>query len=1003
MVDGRMALAGSFRPKRCFARLAQCFAVPGESDGESKERPGGRAHTTLPRGWLLARSLGVLALTFGLCWRGLSKTWHFTIDDAGISYAYAKHWAEGQGLVAVVGGATVEGYSNFSWVALLAAFAALGIDVADAAKWLAAVFTFGTLYVGAVLVTRAFDAEAARVRLKWWELSSASALAVVAMGHSANYLVWMPSGLENPLFAFLLVLAAFLDARESRAPSRWPFSALVCVLLALTRPEGIAYAGVVALAKAWSALRETRFRPQAVRFFAAWMLPLLGYHAWHYATFGEWVPNTYFAKAPGQRDELREGLEYVADGLRESGILVLTPLVLLSWWHRTREAAVLLGLLLGTLAFAVYAGGDWMPRYRFVSFAVPLFACSAALGAALLTRWLGRVRRRMWFPEIAAWVLVAGAGLWMARPARAELNEIEESGWCHFCERLREAKALQGTAARLGVSAATVLTQDFGGPSYESSAQFMPLDLLGLCDRGAALIQQRSRGTYEDYVLERQQYWFHEQGQPPTLLSFPQHFWRSLSGSHELRWAYTEVPPRRLNRKLRSDARLRVSHAAFVDYHPPVAKFEFTELTRRTRLIGAAVAGEVELARRDPNAPMHVVVSLSTRSRKPLGVQLRVKGAGKPTPSRSLHPESRLLDDLRHKPLRFDFELGRKQWARHARRRAQIQIRVDDGHQKSKWRDLLTVDPKVHYELTRVAPRLPRALPPARHPLLEELESRVLQLVERRFTRGDLTLSSTTLGAELMTVGDRFEREGDPRQAYLAYVLAVQADRELSRELARAIHRLRVLDRKPYVLESWLLSQFYETEDPLWQLRLGWHLLQQGRWRQAEYWLVRLDSKTLDDDMRVAHEQLLEALRQGSELSRRKVPNAITGRAPKGVANRFGKGNARGWVLKDFEVDPARKELICSSEGEGTATTQSFVLDGGHLSLFLRGESSAVKVTLRVNGKEVRSRRGSHAHDPTLVTWDVSKWRGKEAKIEVRKLPTRRGRSAAVAEVLLWP
>jgi hypothetical protein len=42
------------------------------------------------------------------------------VDDAGISFAYARNLADGNGLVAQPGSAPVEGYSNFAWVVLLA-------------------------------------------------------------------------------------------------------------------------------------------------------------------------------------------------------------------------------------------------------------------------------------------------------------------------------------------------------------------------------------------------------------------------------------------------------------------------------------------------------------------------------------------------------------------------------------------------------------------------------------------------------------------------------------------------------------------------------------------------------------------------------------------------------------------------------------------------------------------------------------------------------------------
>lgn len=46
----------------------------------------------------------------------------FYIEDAGISFAYARNLAQGDGLVSYPGGERVEGYSNALWVFLLEPF-----------------------------------------------------------------------------------------------------------------------------------------------------------------------------------------------------------------------------------------------------------------------------------------------------------------------------------------------------------------------------------------------------------------------------------------------------------------------------------------------------------------------------------------------------------------------------------------------------------------------------------------------------------------------------------------------------------------------------------------------------------------------------------------------------------------------------------------------------------------------------------------------------------------
>ena len=49
----------------------------------------------------------------------------YIIDDAGISFAYSRSLAGGFGLVSQPGKLPVEGYSNFTWVLLMAPFFAI--------------------------------------------------------------------------------------------------------------------------------------------------------------------------------------------------------------------------------------------------------------------------------------------------------------------------------------------------------------------------------------------------------------------------------------------------------------------------------------------------------------------------------------------------------------------------------------------------------------------------------------------------------------------------------------------------------------------------------------------------------------------------------------------------------------------------------------------------------------------------------------------------------------
>ena len=67
------------------------------------------------------------------------------IEDAGISFAYAKHFVDGEGFVTYPGGERVEGFSNPLWTFLISIFYAIGISPWTSSKILGAVFGLITL------------------------------------------------------------------------------------------------------------------------------------------------------------------------------------------------------------------------------------------------------------------------------------------------------------------------------------------------------------------------------------------------------------------------------------------------------------------------------------------------------------------------------------------------------------------------------------------------------------------------------------------------------------------------------------------------------------------------------------------------------------------------------------------------------------------------------------------------------------------------------------------
>ncbi|HNS73548.1 MAG TPA: hypothetical protein PKI81_09100, partial [bacterium] len=99
---------------------------------------------------------GVLALL--LLFALLAATlWPATLDDAFISYRYARHLVEGHGLV-FNPGERVEGFSNLLWVLLLSPFIALGWEAETASKLIGAACGLGALLIAMLLLRRHFRA-----------------------------------------------------------------------------------------------------------------------------------------------------------------------------------------------------------------------------------------------------------------------------------------------------------------------------------------------------------------------------------------------------------------------------------------------------------------------------------------------------------------------------------------------------------------------------------------------------------------------------------------------------------------------------------------------------------------------------------------------------------------------------------------------------------------------------------------------------------------------------
>lgn len=207
----------------------------------------------------------------------------FFIEDSGISFAYAKHFAEGEGFVAYPGGERVEGFSNPLWTFLMAACHFVGLSVWVSAKVWGAIFGIATLPYVFGVVHRAGVAK---------KLAMLAPLLLVV---SPNFVIWCGAGLENSLYGFLLAMGLWRVLLEAEDAERYPISALLFCLVSMTRPEGMMYALLAGIAMTVFAIVDRRW--QRIPMWAGvFLIPFGLYQWWRYEYFGWAYPNTYYAK-----------------------------------------------------------------------------------------------------------------------------------------------------------------------------------------------------------------------------------------------------------------------------------------------------------------------------------------------------------------------------------------------------------------------------------------------------------------------------------------------------------------------------------------------------------------------------------------------------------------------------------------------------------------------------------------------------------------------------------
>jgi arabinofuranosyltransferase len=433
---------------------------------------------------VIGLALALLAL-HGLLY--LSALAWDVVDDAYISFRYARNLMEGHGLVFNIG-EKVEGYTNFLWTVLLAPLIGLGIPPTPVAAAGGLAFSGLTLWLVYWLGKRMAGV---------W----VGAIAALFLSLDGSFALWSVGGMETPMFTCLALIGAVAYFREQSAPRRWPLSGILFALTAMTRPEGVMLfamtAGHQILVNLWDR-RRLFLRRDLVRillFGVLWGAYFLG--RWRY--YGFPLPNTFYAKVDptGTQAQIMRGIRYVLTFARiHLGYIAWLPLGLLLLFRRVdRRMTYAVGVVGMYVAYVVFVGGDWSVG-RFLVPPLPFLYLLLAEGLVEGYRWLQTRRPGLSVPlhYLSLAVLILSlAGMGLASSLWGEYALFVRSFEAGLANRARIA---MGHWLRDNLPSDTVIAVDAAGelPYY---SRLRTLDLFGITQPAIAHMEtpQMGQGT----------------------------------------------------------------------------------------------------------------------------------------------------------------------------------------------------------------------------------------------------------------------------------------------------------------------------------------------------------------------------------------------------------------------------------------------------------------------------------------------------------------------------
>lgn len=289
----------------------------------------------------------------------LARNWYH--DDAYITLKYAMNFLNGDGLVWNIG-ERVEGYSNFLFLWIVIALGALGLDLVVATKVINIFAYFGLLS----LTLGYLYAQSDKTRVLPFTFIICSFLLV----GNIDLVRWSLGGLEGVFLSFLVTSGVlfFLKYLKNENNLYLVGSSIFLILGGLTRLD----AGLFILITGLFVIRIAYQKKNSVPLlcFSLPGLILLPYFAGKYYYYGDFLPNTFYAKAGAVSFyKLGAGLLYNLMYMICPPFYLSLFIFLAAKQHKAirenRHLCYLVSLIGAHILYLIYSGADHMPAFRF--------------------------------------------------------------------------------------------------------------------------------------------------------------------------------------------------------------------------------------------------------------------------------------------------------------------------------------------------------------------------------------------------------------------------------------------------------------------------------------------------------------------------------------------------------------------------------------------------------------------------------------------------------------